>query len=98
MDHERPRSKAIPKQQLNEFGVIVTRWDFPPGGETGWHLHAYNYVVVPLTKGTLTLETREAKNQTVLTPGESYARGAGVEHNVINDNDFAFSFVEIEIK
>jgi hypothetical protein len=31
-----------------------------------------------------------------LTAGASYFRPAGVEHDVINDNDFEFVFVEIE--
>ncbi|TDB03308.1 cupin domain-containing protein [Halomonas marinisediminis] len=84
-------------KQINELGVIVTRWDFPPGGETGWHLHAHDYVVVPLSKGTLALEANDTKSYAALLPGESYVREAGVEHNVINDNDFPFSFVEIEV-
>ncbi len=30
--------------------------------------------------------------------GVSYARKAGVHHNVINANDFEYAFVEIELK
>ena len=33
-----------------------------------------------------------------LAAGASYFRPAGVEHDVINDNDFDFVFVEIEMK
>jgi hypothetical protein len=33
-----------------------------------------------------------------LTAGVSYSRDAGVEHDVINDNDTEFVFVEIEMK
>ena len=33
-----------------------------------------------------------------LTTGLSYARQAGVEHDVINANDHEFVFVEIEMK
>jgi mannose-6-phosphate isomerase-like protein (cupin superfamily) len=29
--------------------------------------------------------------------GASYARGAGVEHDVINANDYPVAFVEIEM-
>ena len=32
-----------------------------------------------------------------LKTGQSYTRGAGVEHNVINANPYEFVFVEIEI-
>ena len=33
-----------------------------------------------------------------LSKGKSYYRNKGVNHNVINHNDFPFSFVEIEFK
>ena len=33
-----------------------------------------------------------------LTTGVPYFREAGVEHDVINANDFEFAFVETEIK
>jgi len=33
-----------------------------------------------------------------LTAGVSYFRNVGVEHNVVNANDFEFVFVEVEIK
>jgi len=33
-----------------------------------------------------------------LIKGKSYYRNKGVNHNVINHNDFPFSFVEIEFK
>ena len=33
-----------------------------------------------------------------LRAGVSYARQTGVEHDVINPNDFEFVFVEIELK
>jgi hypothetical protein len=33
-----------------------------------------------------------------LTRGVSYFREKGVNHNVINNNDFLYSFIEIEIK
>ena len=33
-----------------------------------------------------------------LVTGRSYTRGAGVEHDVRNANDFEFVFIEIEVK
>ena len=33
-----------------------------------------------------------------LTAGKSYYRPVGIEHNVINANDYEFVFVEIEFK
>jgi quercetin dioxygenase-like cupin family protein len=93
-----PRPTAIPTLQIDNPRVRVTEWRFAPGAETGHHRHAMDYVVVPMTTGTLLLETAAGDIRSALTAGVSYARLTGVEHNVVNDNDFEFSFVEIEIK
>ena len=45
--------KAIPTVQVENARVIVTQWRFPPGAETGHHVHAHDYVVVPMTSGLL---------------------------------------------
>jgi hypothetical protein len=55
-------------------------------------------VVVPLTNGTLRLETPDGEKTAELRVGVSYARNVGVEHNVINANDHFLSFVEVELK
>jgi mannose-6-phosphate isomerase-like protein (cupin superfamily) len=54
--------------------------------------------VVPLTTGKLRLVEPTGIRDVELTAGGSYARPAGVAHNVININDYEFSFVEIELK
>ncbi|MEQ8660716.1 MAG: cupin domain-containing protein [Gammaproteobacteria bacterium] len=92
------RPAAQPVKQLENERVIVTEWRFAPGAETGWHRHAHDYVVVPLTTGTLLLETPEGERTADLEIGKSYARACGVEHNVINANAFDLAFVEIELK
>lgn len=89
---------AIPTIQVDNDRVIVTQWRFPPGAETGHHVHAHDYVVVPLTSGTLRLQEPSGARHVQLSAGASYARPAGVAHNVINANDFEFVFVEIELK
>lgn len=94
--NERPA--AVPTRQLDNERVIVTEWRFAPGAHTGWHRHEYDYVVVPLTTGRLLLETPDGAVAADLTAGQSYARERGVEHDVINDNDGEFVFVEIELK
>lgn len=79
--------------------VRVTRWDFEPGTSTGWHVHEYDYVVVPLTDGPTDVHTPDgAVTQAQLRAGESYTRSAGVEHEVINAGDGWLAFVEIELK
>lgn len=90
--------KAIPNVQIDNERVVVTEWVFAPGAETGRHVHGFDYVVVPLTSGTLRLvETHESRDAQ-LTAGVSYSRHAGVDHNVINVNDYEFRFLEIELK
>jgi beta-alanine degradation protein BauB len=78
--------------------VIVTEWRFAPFAETGAHVHRHDYVVVPLTSGTLRLVEPAGTRDAVLEAGRSYARDAGVAHNVINVNAHEFRFVEIELK
>jgi quercetin dioxygenase-like cupin family protein len=89
---------AVPTVQVDNERFIVTEWRFAPGAHTGWHRHAYDYVVVPLTTGTLLLETPDGAASAQLQAGIAYSRQAGVEHDVINASDGEFIFVEIEAK
>lgn len=92
------RERAVPTVQIENERVVVTLWRFPPGAATGWHRHAMDYVVVPVTSGTLRLEEPGGAREVVLEAGVSYTRPAGVEHDVINVNDHEFRFVEIEMR
>jgi len=78
--------------------AIVTQWRFAPGAQTGWHRHPHDYVVVVLTAGKLMQETGSGEIVTELAFGQSYAREAGVEHNVVNPNPHEVVFVEVELK
>lgn len=90
--------KATSTVQVENERLIVTEWRFAPGADTGHHVHAHDYVVVPLTSGTLRLEEPTGVRDAALVAGASYARPAGVAHNVINVNDYEFRFVEVELK
>lgn len=93
------RPAAVAKVQVDNERVSVTEWNFAPGAQTGWHRHQFDYVVVPEANGRLLIEEPDGSTSTSeLTAHQSYFRGAGVEHNVINDGPVAFAFVEIEIK
>lgn len=92
------RLQAVPTVQLDNDKVLVTEWRFPPGGETGWHRHGMDYVVVPQSTGQLLIELPDGEMRADLTAGVAYARVEGTEHNVVNDNDFEFVFVEVELK
>ena len=77
----------------------VTSWSFQPGEETGQHVHEYDYVVVPMKDGELKIVDEDGNVAiSKLSKGVSYFRNRGVNHNVINNNDFSYSFIEIEIK
>ena len=89
--------KATSISQIQNDRVIVTEWRFAPGAETGHHVHGHDYVVVPLTSGTLKLEEPTGTRSVRLEAGASYTRPAGVAHNVINDNPYEFRFVEVEL-
>jgi quercetin dioxygenase-like cupin family protein len=93
-----PRPLAVPTKQVEDERFIVTEWRFAPGSHTGWHRHAYDYVIVPMTTGTLHLETAGGPASGNLVVGTAYSRQAGVEHDVINDNPYEFVFIEIEAK
>ena len=88
----------MPTTQVENDRFIVTEWRFAPSAHSGWHRHAFDYVVVPMTTGPLTLETASGPATAELVAGQAYARQAGVEHDVINDNPHEFVFVEIEAK
>jgi len=94
--HARPKAVATLLQETER--VKVTEWRFAVGAETGWHRHAYDYVVVCLTAGKLLAETAQGNVETPLAFGQSYARPAGVEHNIVNASDGEFAFVEVEMK
>jgi len=92
------RQQAVATVQVDNDEVIVTEWRFAPGAETGRHRHGYDYVVVPMTDGTLLLEIPDGDKHATLVAGQSYFRKAGVEHNVINASDHEVVFVETELK
>ena len=92
------RPLAVSTRQLENERFIVTEWRFAPGAHTGWHRHAHDYVVVPMTTGTLQLETADGSSLADLVAGVSYARNAGVEHDVINAGEEEFVFVEVEAR
>jgi quercetin dioxygenase-like cupin family protein len=92
------RPPAVPTVQIDSPRLRVTEWRFPPGGATGFHRHEMDYCVVPITTGALTIEAAGRTSRADLVTGRSYARLAGVEHDVINDNPFEFIFIEVELK
>jgi quercetin dioxygenase-like cupin family protein len=93
-----PARPARATVQVDTERVRVTEWRFEPGESTGYHRHELDYVVVPLTTGQLLLRESGGERRADLVAGQSYARTAGVEHDVVNVNPGLFVFIEIELK
>jgi quercetin dioxygenase-like cupin family protein len=89
---------AVPRVDVDDERLRITEWRFAPGARTGHHRHEYDYVVVPLTDGLLRLESAQGTAHAELKAGRSYARLAGVEHDVINAGSSELAFVEVEYK
>jgi quercetin dioxygenase-like cupin family protein len=70
--------QAVGTVQVDNERVLVTEWRFAPGAETGAHVHQMDYVVVPMTSGTLRLVEPTGVRDVQLTAGSSYTRPAGV--------------------
>ena len=84
---------------VEDARVRVSRFDFAPGAETGWHRHGHDYVITAITDCHMLLEEPGGGQRRVLVEaGNAYRRSEGVEHNVINDGAALMRFVEMELK
>ncbi len=93
------RDPATATTLVDDERVRVTRFDFEPGQETGWHVHGHDYVVTPVTECIMLLEEPGGTSRTVtMAAGDAYRRPIGVEHNVVNAGTKMMSFVEVELK
>ena len=93
------RPACIATVLVDDDRVRVSRFDFAPGAETGWHRHGHDYVITAITDCHMLLEEPGGGSRKVLVPaGTAYRRSEGVEHNVVNDGDAAMTFVEVELK
>lgn len=92
------RPAGVQTVQIDNDRVRVSEWRFADGAATGWHRHEFDYVIVPLLSGALSVDDGETVTTMELEPGASYFRPAGVEHDVANASSHDFAFVEIELK
>ncbi|MBO9419008.1 cupin domain-containing protein [Labrenzia sp. R4_2] len=93
------RPAATSEILIDDDRVRVSRFDFEPGAETGWHRHDFDYVITAVTDCQMVLEEPGGTSRTVtVAAGTAYRRSEGVEHNVINGGDNPMSFVEVELK
>ena len=89
---------SVPTVLIENSRTRVTEWRFPVRGDnTGWHRHEFDYVVIPLFDGVLEIETDDGQRTPAnMQNGIPYFRNIGVEHDVINGNDFECAFIEVE--
>lgn len=93
------RSQVTATVLVDDERVRVTRFDFAPGAETGWHVHSHDYVVTTVTDCAFLLEEPEGASREVdVAAGEAYRRSEGVAHNVVNRGAKPMTFVETELK
>jgi len=90
--------KAQVDRQVDTARTRVTRYRLAPGASTGAHRHEYDYVIVPVTSGRLRVVANGQEIFADLASGVSYARPAGVEHEVFNAGAGEMVFVEVELK
>lgn len=84
---------------IDDDRTRVTRFDFEPGQQTGWHVHGHDYVITAITDCHMALEEPGGtRREVTVKAGEAYSRARGVEHNVINAGSTPMRFVEVELK
>ena len=91
-------AKAQVDRQVDTARTRVTRFRLAPGATTGAHRHEYDYVIVPVTSGRLRVVANGQEVFADLASGVTYARPAGVEHEVFNAGADEIVFVEVELK
>ena len=92
-------NKCLSTLLVEDEKVRVTRFDFGPDQETGWHIHEYDYVITAITDCFMRLLHPDGtETESEVSAGNAYIRDAGVHHNVINISDKKMSFIEIEFK
>lgn len=91
---------AEPAVTTDDGQVRITTWTFTEqGSSTGEHHHDYDYIVVPVTGGTLTVTTPDGSHHDMTQhAGSPYHGSAGTTHTVTNNTDQPVVFVEIELK
>lgn len=88
---------ATGETQIDNEAFRVVKWTIEAGDAIPMHRHQFDYVVVPLTDGTMRVTGADGVETTAnLTIGQSYTRVAGSEHTVANAGTSTIEFVEVE--
>ena len=90
-------TESQPGPQIENTRTRVSQTRLAPGEATGFHRHGHDYVIVPITSGTLLLKESGGERTATLESGIAYFREAGVEHDVVNAGAAEVVFVEVEL-
>ncbi len=93
-------SAATAVVTIDDERTRVTTWTFDALGDTtGPHRHEYDYIVIPVTGGTLTVATPDGSTRVMTqVAGVPYSGSAGTTHTVTAINADRLCFVEVELK
>jgi beta-alanine degradation protein BauB len=84
---------------VDDERVRITTWTFGADGDAiGWHVHEYDYIVVPVTGGTFAVTAPDGTHELTQHAGSPYLGSAGTEHDVAYVGGASATFVEIELK
>ncbi|MDQ2758642.1 MAG: cupin [Actinomycetota bacterium] len=91
-------STATSTTTIDDDRIRVTTWTFPtPGDSTGPHRHQYDYIVIPVTGGRLSVTTPDGEvHHMTQVAGVPYLGTAGTTHTVTTLEADPLTFVEIE--
>jgi len=92
-------AEANPTHYVDDGRVRVTQWSFAQAGDaTGPHVHEFDYLVIPITGGELTVVSQDgAEAGMVQVAGVPYRGNAGTSHNVVSASNDVIIFVEVEL-
>jgi quercetin dioxygenase-like cupin family protein len=93
-------SNARATEHIDDDRSRVTQWTFTSAGDaTGPHVHEFDYIVVPVTGGELTVVASDGTERSMMqVAGTPYRGQAGTRHNVVAVGDMPIVFVEVELK
>lgn len=100
MDADNPERKTPQTGTiLSEIDpAVVSRHTLQPGQTTGMHQHILDYVVIPLSDGTVTIESEGKLSDFSMQRGIPYARQAGITHSLTNNGSGVVDFIEVEFR
>lgn len=91
--------ESVISTTFNELDTAtLSRHTLAPGQTTGMHQHRFDYVVVPLSDGTVTIDTEGGSTAFSMQRATPYSRKAGITHSLTNTGSSVVDFIEVEFR